>query len=97
MPHRAVVRETAQSTKVRIVYYASAKANPDCASLNGCLKTCPSLQNMTWDVLVSPRFRPMLLCGNIEKAFLQIRIREAERDALHFQWVKDLGSKKTEH
>ena len=51
MPYRAVVRETAQTTKVRIVYYASAKANPDCASLNDCLETCPSLQNMTWNIL----------------------------------------------
>ena len=30
----------------------------------------------------------ILLCGDIEKAFLQIRIRESERDVLRFHWVK---------
>ena len=30
-----------------------------------------------------------MLCGDIEKAFLQIRIRECERNVLHFQWVKN--------
>ena len=29
------------------------------------------------------------MCGDIEKAFLQIRIRESERDALRFHWVKN--------
>ena len=28
------------------------------------------------------------LCLNIEKAFLQIRIRETERDCLRFHWVE---------
>ena len=31
----------------------------------------------------------ILLCGDIEKAFLQIRIRESERDVLRFHWVKN--------
>ena len=30
----------------------------------------------------------ILLWGDIEKAFLQIRIRESERDVLRFHWVK---------
>ena len=29
------------------------------------------------------------MCGDIEKAFLQIRIRESERDVLRFHWVKN--------
>ena len=28
------------------------------------------------------------MCGDIEKAFLQIKIRESERDVLRFHWVK---------
>ena len=46
LPHRPVVREPAESTKVRIVYDASAKANDDSLSLNDCLETGPTLQNL---------------------------------------------------
>ena len=38
MPHRAVIRESAESTN-RIVYDASAKANISTVSLNECLET----------------------------------------------------------
>ena len=36
----------------------------------------------------------MLLWKDIQKAFLQIRIREAERNTLRFHWVKSLESDK---
>ena len=39
------------------------------------------------DILVRSRFKPILLCGNIEKTFLQIRIRECERNVLLFHRV----------
>ena len=35
------------------------------------------------------RFRPILLCGDIVKAFLQINLREPETDVLRFYWVKN--------
>ena len=41
-----------------------------------------------WDILVGSRFKPILLCGDIKKAFLQIRIQESERNVLCFQWVQ---------
>ena len=37
MPQKAVIRESAQTTKVRIVYHASVKPNSNSASLNDCL------------------------------------------------------------
>ena len=93
MPHKAVVRKAAQTTKVRIVYDASAKSSSKNVSLNECLETGPLLQNLIWDILTKSRFRPISLCGDIEKAFLQIHIRESERDVLRFQWVNSLESK----
>ena len=92
LPHRPVFRESTETTKIRILYDASAKPNKDSVSLNECLETGPPLQNSLWDILftiIRSRFRPILLCGDIEKAFLQIRIRESERDMLRLLWVKN--------
>ena len=85
MPHRAVICESAESTKLRVVYDASVKSESG-FSLNDCLEKGPLLQNKLWDILIRTRFRPVVICGDIEKAFLQIRIRENERDCLRFHW-----------
>ena len=39
IPHKPVIRESAESTKLRIVFDASAKANEKSPSLNDCLET----------------------------------------------------------
>ena len=77
---------------MRIVYDASARATPDAPSLNDCLYPGPALQNKLWDVLIQQRAYPVVLAGEIKKAFLQIRIHESERDALRFHWQADLNS-----
>ncbi|XP_028414392.1 uncharacterized protein LOC114537542 [Dendronephthya gigantea] len=86
IPHRYVVRESAQTTKMRIVYDASARETSDSPSLNDCLYAGPALQNKLWDVLVQQRAFPVVISGDIKKAFLQVRVRECERDALRFHW-----------
>ena len=46
IPHKLVIRENAESTKMRIVYDASAKSNCPSPSLNESLETGPALQNL---------------------------------------------------
>ena len=82
MPHERVVREIVQTTKNVL--------------LNECLETGPPFQNLVWNILTRSRFRPTLLCGNIEKFFLQKHIRECGRDVLRFHWIDSLDSKITE-
>ena len=48
IPHKGVLRETAESTKLRIVYDASTRAWDGAPSLNECLNTGPPLQNQLW-------------------------------------------------
>ena len=96
IPHKAVVRENAESTKIRIVYDASARANASVPSLNECLEIGPPLQNQLWNVLVRNRFYPVAIAGDLKQAFLQIRVRREDRDALRFHWIKDLASKQVE-
>ena len=85
MPHRAVICESAESTKLRVVCDASVKTESG-FSHNDCLEKGPSFQNKLWDILIGTRFRPVVIWGDIEKAFLKIRFRENERDCLRFHW-----------
>ena len=96
IPHKPVVRESAKTTKLRVVYDTSARANSEAPSLNECLNPGPPLQNQLWNVLVCARFHPVAIAGDIKQAFLQVRIREEDRDALRFHWLKDLNSQTVE-
>ena len=89
IPHKPVIRKAAESTKIRIVYNASAKASESSPSLNDCLETGPPLQNLLWDVLVRNRLKPVALSADVKQAFLQVRIRPEDRDSLRFHWIKD--------
>ncbi|CAB4040645.1 Hypothetical predicted protein, partial [Paramuricea clavata] len=71
MPHKPVIREYATTTKVRMVFDASAKPNPLANSINDCMYTGP------------PRIR-VRMSTHIQKAFLQIGIQEGNRDAFLF-------------
>ena len=93
LPHKAVIRESAETTKLRIVYDASARENQNSPSLNECLETGPPLQNHLWQVLIRGRFHPVALTGDLKQAFLQVRIREEDRDVMRFHWFKDLKTK----
>ena len=92
LPHRTVVREEAETTK--LVYDTSARAHSNAPSLNECLHAGPPLQNKLWSVLIRNRFHAV--AGDLRKAFLQMQIRETERDALRFHWIVDKHSKKVE-
>ena len=61
-------------------------------SLNDCLDLGPALQNKIYDVLVCERFHSVAFAGDMRQAFLQVRIREGERDALRLHWLRDLHS-----
>ena len=41
MPHRAVVKESAETTKLRVVYDCSARGGKGLPSLNDCLEPGP--------------------------------------------------------
>lgn len=45
-----------------------------------------------YDVLVRGSFHSVAFAGDMRQTFLQVRIREGERDALRFHWLRDLHS-----
>jgi hypothetical protein len=86
IPLKPVVKENAETTKLRKVYDASAKAHADTVSFYDCLDPGPVLQNNMWNILVRSRARPVVANGDLKKAFLQVRVKEEDRDALRVHW-----------
>ena len=68
LPHRPVIKQNAESTKLIVVCDVSAKTESG-YSLKDCLEKGPSLQNKLWDILFKTSFRPVILCADIKKAF----------------------------
>ena len=96
LPHRPVIRKAAGSTKVRILFDASAKENDQFPSLNDVTEAGPALLNKLWNVHIQNRMCPVTLTGDLKEAFLQIRIQMEDRDALRFHWIKSIESNDTE-
>ena len=87
LPHHPVIRDD-KSTKVRIVYDASAKGKNQ-KSLNECLSTGPNLNPNILDIILKFRERKIAFTADIEKAFLQIGINSVDRDYLRFLYSEN--------
>ena len=94
LPHHAVVRQDKATTKLRVVYDASAKS--DGPSLNDCLYTGPKFDQKILDILLRFRLHKVALTADIEKAFLMISMAEKDRDVLCFLWVNDTSLQQPE-
>ena len=85
MPRRPVVKDGSSTTKVRPVFDASAPSRNG-VSLNDCLETGPNLIPSLPEILIRFRRWKVAFTADITKAFLQIRIRESDRDVSRFLW-----------
>ena len=89
LPHRAVIRNDKETTKVRIVYDASARFKNE-PSLNDFLDPGPCLLPFLFDILLRFRTGKIALISDIKQAFLQIEIAPEHRDFLRFLWYDDV-------
>ena len=87
--HHPVVRVGHQTTKLRVVYDASAKCGHDSVSLNECMYRGPVLLPNLCAILLRFRLSRVALVSDIEKAFLQLALQESERDVTRFLWFED--------
>ena len=83
LPNKEVVKEDRSTTKLSIVFDASAKYQ-DTISLNDVLYKVPCLNVDLHSLLLNFHVRPVVLTADIEKAYLQINIDEEHRDYLRF-------------
>ena len=74
---------------MRIVYDASAKMKNK-PSLNDCLQVGPCMLPKIFDIMVRFRCFKYALTSDIKSAFLNIRIKNEERDYLRFLWISDI-------
>ena len=77
-PHHLVIRTDKSTSHVHIVYDASAKR--DGSSLNDCLETGPNTLLQIIDILLLFRLIKKALISDIKQAFLNVSIRESDRD-----------------
>ena len=89
IPHHAVITPLKSTTKLRVVYDASAKTRSAKKSLNECLFRGPELLHDLCGMLLRFRIHPIAIVADIEKAFLQIGLQKDQRDVTRFLWVKD--------
>ena len=87
LPHHAVIRRDKTTTKLRIVYDASAKTIGP--SLNDCLDPGPKFDQKILDILSRFRVHKVAITADVEKAFLNISVCPQDREFLRFLWVDD--------
>ena len=83
IPHHAVIRQDKETSKLHIMYDASARA--DGPSLNDCLCTGPKFGENIMDLRL--RVPNIAMAADIEKAFLMVSVSETDRDGLRLLWV----------
>ena len=83
LPHHAVIRQDRETTKLRVVYDASAKCQ-GAPSLNNCLYSGTNFEQCILDILQRFRTYRIAVTADVEKAFLMIFVSEKDRDALRF-------------
>jgi hypothetical protein len=84
LPHFPVVRPDKDTTKVRIVFDASAKHNN--LSWNDVIHQGPKLQNDLFDVLLRFRKYPVAIVCDIAEMYLQVSINPCEWTYHRFLW-----------
>ena len=91
LPHHPVLTPAKATTKVRVVYDASAKSQKFVSSLNDCLFCGPVILPDLVGLLIRFRLHSIVILADLEKAFLQIGVQEDERDVTRFLWLKDIN------
>ncbi|XP_065186225.1 uncharacterized protein LOC135817053 [Sycon ciliatum] len=89
IPHHCVVKPSSTTTKIRVVYDASAKTKEGNKSLNECIHRGPVLLPDLCGILLRFRLNPIAMSSDIEKAFLQVGLHVRDRNVTRFLWVRD--------
>ncbi|KAH7716457.1 Pao retrotransposon peptidase family protein [Aphelenchoides avenae] len=87
---QVVVKESSNTTKLRIVYDASAGSGRNTKSLNDCTHRGPVLIPNLPGMLLRSRLSAIVITTDLEKAYLQLGLPPEDRDVCRFLWLKDI-------
>lgn len=85
LPHHAVIKESSTTTKMRIVFDASAKASSG-ESLNDQLLVGPTIQQDLASILLRWRTHRVILSADITKMYRQIFLRDEDKRFHKMLW-----------
>ncbi|VDL78098.1 unnamed protein product [Nippostrongylus brasiliensis] len=89
LPHQAVITPNKETTKMRVVFDASAHYK-DKPCLNDVLHQGPLILPDMVSILLRFRAHKIAIISDVEKAFLQVHLHEIDRDATRCMWLKDV-------
>ncbi|XP_015121522.1 uncharacterized protein LOC107044229 [Diachasma alloeum] len=85
LPHHAVIKDSSETTKVRVVFDASAKTSTD-ISLNDTLLVGPTIQNTIFEQVLRFRTHRYVITADIEKMYCQILVHLDDRQFQKVLW-----------
>ena len=85
LPHHGVLKESSTTTKLRVVFDASAKTTTG-VSLNSCLAIGPRIQDTIFHILVRFRFHRIGLAADVAKMYRQIALDGPSKDFHRICW-----------
>ncbi|XP_050551821.1 uncharacterized protein LOC118281518 [Spodoptera frugiperda] len=88
LPHHPVFKENSESTKIRVVFDASARTSSG-FSVNDIQMTGPQIQDSIFSILIRARFYKYILAADVEKLFRQILLDETDRNLQFILWREE--------
>ena len=93
LPHHAVIKPSSTTTKVRVVFDASARSSTG-VLLNDLLMVGPTIQDKIFTHLVRFCFHKYVMTADMEKMYRQVLVHEDDRQFQKILW-KHKGKLKT--
>ncbi|XP_068914687.1 uncharacterized protein [Tenebrio molitor] len=88
LPHHSVVKESSVSTKLRLVFDASAKTSNG-VSLNDKLMVGPVVQQDLFAIITRFRLHNIVISADITKMYRQIQLDKEDRKYQRILWRRD--------
>ena len=85
LPHHAVIKTSSETTKVRVVFDASAKTTTN-ISLNQVLLVGPTIQNTIFEQILRFRVPAYVITADIEKMYRQVVVHPEDRKFQKIFW-----------
>ncbi|XP_050547611.1 uncharacterized protein LOC126909236, partial [Daktulosphaira vitifoliae] len=85
LPHHCVIKAESTTTKLRVVFDASAKSTTG-ISLNQSMMVGPTIQEDLFNILIRFRLHCYVITGDIEKMYRQVKICEPHQQLQKIIW-----------